>query len=96
MEALLEFRLDSSVDRQCYLSPINVDGEPEYEISKIFNSKLNQQYKCKLLYLVKWAGYEGTEEESLWISATELEHASEAVSDFHQSYPDKPGPLSSL
>ena len=33
--------------------PVMVDGEPEYEISKIL--KLNNRWcLCKLLYLVKW------------------------------------------
>ncbi|CDO77965.1 hypothetical protein BN946_scf184971.g15 [Trametes cinnabarina] len=74
--------------------PVIVDGEPEYEISEILDSKLDRRRKtCKLLYLVRWAGYEGTDEETSWILATELGHAQELVSDFHQTYPDKPGPL---
>jgi hypothetical protein len=51
---------------------------------------------CKFLYLVKWAGYEGTNEETSWLLATELRHAMEIVTDFHAAYPDKPGPLGSL
>ena len=43
---------------------------------------------------VDW--YEGTDQEMDWLSATELEHAAELVQDFHKSYPDKPGPLTSL
>jgi len=40
--------------------PVMVDGELEYEISEILNSKLdNRRCLCKLLYLVKWSGYEG-------------------------------------
>ncbi|CDO77784.1 hypothetical protein BN946_scf184609.g1, partial [Trametes cinnabarina] len=74
--------------------PVIVDGEPEYEISEILDSKLDRRRKtCKLLYLVRWAGYEGTDEETSWILATELGHAQELVSDFHRTYPDKPGPL---
>jgi hypothetical protein len=29
-----------------------------------------------------------------WLLATELGNASELVSDFHNAYPDKPGPIS--
>jgi hypothetical protein len=29
-----------------------IDEEPEYEISKILDSKLDKQQACKLLYLV--------------------------------------------
>ena len=66
------------------------------KISKILDSKLDKRQKCKLLYLVRWTGYEGTDQETDWLSATELEHAAELVQDFHKSYPDTPGPLTSL
>jgi hypothetical protein len=77
--------------------PIVIDGEPEFEISEILDSKIdNRRRPCKLLYLVRWSGYEGTDEETSWILATELDHASELVSDFHSTYPRKPGPVSDL
>ena len=37
-------------------------------------------------------GYEGTDEETSWLPASELGHASEVVLDFHQAYPEKPRP----
>ncbi|KAF9219635.1 hypothetical protein BS17DRAFT_716793, partial [Gyrodon lividus] len=43
------------------------------------------------LYLVKWVGYKGTDEENSWIFVTELGHAFKLVSDFNSSYPMKPG-----
>ncbi len=74
--------------------PVLIDGEPEFEISEILDSKIDKRRRlCKLLYLVRWAGYEGTDEETSWILATELGHASELVTDFHAAYPTKPGPL---
>ena len=76
--------------------PIEVDGEPEFEISEILDSKIDRRRKqCQLLYLVCWAGYEGTDEETSWLLATELGNATELVQDFHSAYPDKPGPLRS-
>ena len=73
---------------------VEVDGEPEYEVSEILDSKIDRRRRhCQLLYLVRWAGYEGTDEETSWLLATELGHASELVKDFHSSYPDKPGPF---
>ena len=36
--------------------------------------------------------YKGTDEETSWILANELGHASEIITDFHKAYPDKPGP----
>ena len=78
---------------QAPLPPVKIDGEPEYEISKILDSKINWcQRPCNLLYLVQWSGYEGTDEETSWILVTKLGHASEIVTEFHAAYPTKPGP----
>lgn len=76
--------------------PVEVDGETEYEIAKIVDSKIDRRRACKLLYKVAWLGYEDTDEEFSWLPATELEHAVELVSDFHSAYPHRPGPLSVL
>ena len=74
-----------------------VNDEPEFKISKILDTKIdNRRCACKLLYLVHWTGYEGTDEETLWILASELGHASKLVMEFHAKYPAKPGPLSKL
>jgi len=73
--------------------PIIIDGEPEYEISKIVNSKIDCRRACKLLYKVIWLEYEDTNNDSEWLPATELEHAKELLSDFHLKYPAKLGPL---
>ena len=77
--------------------PVVIDGELEYEVAEILDSKLdNRRQTCKLLYLVKWSGYEGTDEETSWLLASELGNASELVTTFHGAYPNKPGPLSIL
>ena len=76
---------------------ITVDNEPEFGISKILDSKIdNHCHTCKLPYLVHWTGYEGTDKETSWILASKLGHASEPVMDFHSAYLAKPGPLLSL
>jgi len=74
-------------------APIIIDGEPEYEISRIVDSKIDRRQACKLLCKVIWLGYEDTGDESEWIPATELTYAVDLVSDFHIAYPAKPGPL---
>jgi len=74
-------------------APVIIDGELEYEISKIVDSKIDRRRACKLLYKVIWLGYEDTDNDSEWLPATELEHAKELLSDFHLRYPSKPGPL---
>ena len=73
--------------------PIIINSDPKYEISEILDSRIDKQCRCKLLYLVKWAGYKGMDEETSWLPASELRHASKVVSDFHLTYPSKPGPL---
>src|ERR1700719_624029 len=75
---------------------VEIDGDFEHKISKVLNSKIDKHCICKLLYLVQWTGYEGTDEETFWLPATELVNASKAVSDFHHAYLNKPGPLNSL
>ena len=76
--------------------PIEVNDDIEFEISEILDSKIDKRRKCQLLYLVRWTGYEGTDQETDWLSALELTHAKELVQDFYNSYPNRPGPLSSL
>ena len=68
---------------------IQVQGELEYEIAEVLDSKFDCRRTCKLLYYVRWLGYEGTDEEYSWLSATELEHAKDLTSDFHSTYPNK-------
>ena len=72
---------------------IIIDRETEFEISEILDSKIDKHCKCKLQYLVKWSGYEGTNEETSWIPTSELKHMTRSVVDFHLMNPDKPGLL---
>jgi len=74
-------------------APVIIDEEPEYEISKIVDSKIDRRRACKLLYKVIWLGYKDTNNDSKWLPATELEHAKELLNDFHLKYLSKPGPL---
>ena len=73
--------------------PVVIDDELEYEIAEVLDSKIDNRRKCKLLYYVRWTGYEGTDEEYSWLPATELDHTQELVSSFHARYLRKPGPL---
>ena len=74
-------------------TPVIIDGEPKYEISRIVDSKIDRRRACKLLYKMIWLEYEDTGDESEWIPASKLSHAADLVSDFHIAYPTKPGPL---
>ena len=73
--------------------PVDFEGEVEYEISDVLDSKIDKRRRpCNLLYLVKWTGYEGTEDETSWVLATELANAPEILEEFHAQNPNKPGP----
>ena len=71
-------------------APVIIDGEPEYEISRIVDSKIDRRRACKLLYKVIWLEYEDTGDKSEWISTSKLSHATNLVSDFYIAYPTKP------
>jgi len=52
--------------------PLIIEDQPEFEISNILDTKIDNRRRCKLQYLVRWTGYQGTDEETSWINATEL------------------------
>ncbi|KAI0990988.1 hypothetical protein K3495_g17199, partial [Podosphaera aphanis] len=66
--------------------PIIVDGEEEYMVKEIYDSRLTKQFG--LQYLVKWIG----ENDPTWEPAVNLDDTV-AVEIFHNDYPSKPGPL---
>jgi len=76
--------------------PIEIDGNLEFEVAHILDSKLDWRRRDPLLYLIQWSGYEGTPDEYLWTPASDLENAAELVSEFHSLYPGKPGPHTRL
>ncbi len=69
--------------------PVEIDGNIEYEVSEVLNSKLDRHFQGNklLCYLVCWTRYEGMEEETSWISAQDLEHAQDMIRAFHCHYP---------
>jgi Chromo (CHRromatin Organisation MOdifier) domain len=78
-------------------APVEIDGDLEFEVQEILDSKLNlQRMSCPLMYQVKWLGYDNTDESDSWLSARDLENAPDAIQVFHKHHPDKPGPLKTL
>ena len=75
--------------------PVIINGETKFEILEILDSKIDKRRKCRLQYLVKWSGYEGTNKETSWIPTSELKHTMESMVDFHLANLDKPGLSSS-
>jgi hypothetical protein len=72
--------------------PVEIDGESEYEVSEIVDSRIDKRRRGddQILYLVRWAGYEGTADELSWEPESMLDNAKEAIEDFHRRYPTKP------
>jgi len=69
---------------------VDETGE-HFEIDSILDSKIDKRRRCKLLYKVKWTGYEGTDEEDSWVSALDLADSRESVQAFHEQHPTRPG-----
>ena len=86
--SLLEHAADDPFPGQIAPHPpaVIVDGEEEWEVETIFDSRLHYN---RLKYLVKWRGYDAP----TWQPATDLEHSSELVREFHRLWPDRPRPL---
>jgi hypothetical protein len=66
--------------------PVIVDGEEEWEVERILDSRLHYR---RLQYLVKWKGYDAP----TWQAAENMENAGEAVREFHRLWPDQPRPF---
>ncbi len=71
--------------------PITVEGEEEYEVDHIRDSKL---FGRTLKYLVRWTGY--GEGEDTWEPAKNLAHAPEKVVEFHSKNPGAPRKIAAL
>ncbi|CAJ0919726.1 unnamed protein product, partial [Ranitomeya imitator] len=67
------------------LAPVLVDGELEYVVEKILDSRFSRR---RLQYLVKWKGY--GQEDNSWVFASDV-HAADLVRAFHLARPDRPG-----
>jgi len=64
--------------------PIVIDGEAEWEVEKILDSRWHWR---RFQYLIKWKGY-GHKHNS-WKSASEVS-APELTAEFHHKYPRVP------
>ena len=69
--------------------PVEVDGETEYEVSAILDSR---RHRNKLQYLVQWKGYDGHAESATWEPSENVSNSPVLLAAFHNSYPTKPRP----
>jgi hypothetical protein len=65
--------------------PIIIEGEPEYEVEEVLDSRM---FRRQLQYLIKWRGWDILTWEYA-IGVNKLR----AIEEFHTQYPNKPGPL---
>ena len=70
--------------------PIIVEGSQEWEIEKILGVRVVRK---QLRYRVQWVGFDDDPDEYL---PEDLNHAPMALRDFHDAYPEKPGPPKNL
>ena len=86
--SLLEPYEDNKFPSQIQIPPlpIEIDGEPEYELEEIIDSRL---YHNKLQYRAKWTGY-SPEHDKTWFQAENFNNASLATEQFHSRYTRKP------
>ena len=66
--------------------PDLVDGEEEYEVEEILDSKWRRR---KLWYLVKYMGWPHSENQ--WLARDHLTHAPDLIEEFHRTHPLAPG-----
>ncbi|KAG1021117.1 hypothetical protein G6F43_014290 [Rhizopus delemar] len=66
--------------------PIEVEGEEQYEVDFIKDSRKN---RGQVQYLVKWKGYENPTEDT-WEPTENLTNCLDVIRDFHRTYPNKP------
>ena len=76
--------------------PVVIEGEEEWEFESIVDSKIDKHYHCSLCYYIKWFGCPSHPKEFQWLGDDDLDHAHEAIEEFHRANPTKPGPISTI
>jgi hypothetical protein len=66
--------------------PVIIDGEQEWEVDEILDSRIRWK---KLYYRVQWLGHDP---DPKWYPAEDFSNAPWRLREFHEKYPDKPGP----
>jgi transposase InsO family protein len=65
--------------------PLVVDGEEEFEVESILDSK---QERGRVFYFVHWKGYPISERS--WVSSDAIQNSPLLLAKFHQDHPHKP------
>src|SRR6201999_2701125 len=72
--------------------PVEVEGELEYEVDSILDSKIDRRVKGGIRYLVRWKGY-GPGDDT-WEPMANLNNSQDAIADFHRLHPEAPKRIS--
>jgi len=91
--SLLEPTLPNNIPLHTESSPppVNYSNHIEFKVTAILDSCIDHQQKdTSVLYLVQWAGFEGTAEEFSWEPLENVSNASTMVHEFHRLHPGKP------
>jgi hypothetical protein len=70
--------------------PDVIEGEPEWEVEKVLDAKLDRK---TLYFLVKWKGWE--DHENSWEPEINLVHSQDIINDFYREHPGAPRRLPS-
>jgi hypothetical protein len=83
----LDHEVEDPLEQQVVLPapPVEVDGEEEYKVYRVEDSRV---YPNELQYMIRWIGYDFL----TWAQAKVVDGL-QAVEEFHQRYPEKPGQL---
>ena len=66
--------------------PLEINGQEEWEVEEIVASRLCRK---KLQYKARYIGYDF---DNKWYPASDFMNAPERVAEYHEKYPDRPGP----
>jgi transposase InsO family protein len=66
--------------------PVEVNDQQEWEVEEIIDVRLHYR---KLQYKVRWTGCDSDDD---WYPASDFKNAAQKLADFHDKYPDRPGP----
>ena len=66
--------------------PTEINGEPEYAVTHIIASRIRNRV---LQYKAEW---EGHDPDDTWYDADSFINSASKVKEFHDAYPDEPGP----
>lgn len=85
--SLLRVHKESDIPgrNQLQPGPIEIEGEEEYVVEKILDSRI---FRRHLEYLVKWEGYDNSHVS--WEPAANCKHAKQLVDAFHRNHPSAP------